>query len=182
MATISYSYYKAPAAAGAFCSVPRAGTGFAKRFRTSFQTLLPSFQTFGNSSEGVRTYSGNNANPLGLDFANDLIRNLRSGRGVDVDLSFLRLGRAGWRWVYHRGVTFFFLRGWVYHSGVTLFFLRRRICHSRFLLLASREQHHASEQINIFFHTDESRLRTKLAAFRGLYPRFYSKTPSNSEE
>jgi len=42
---------------------------------------------------------------FGLDSPNHPISNLRSGRGVDVHLSFLRLSRSGWRWVYYRGVT-----------------------------------------------------------------------------
>src|SRR5439155_18176499 len=147
-----------------------------------FKSVWRRSKNFGNSSEGVRTHSGNNANPLGLDFANDLIRNLRSGRGVDVDLSFLRLGRGGWRWIYHRGVSLFFFCGWVYHGGVTLFFLRRRICHSRFLLLAGREQHPGSKQINIFSHTNESHLRTTLAAFRDSIFFFCSQDVSNAAQ
>ena len=89
---------------------------------------------------------------FGLDSPNHPISNLRSGRGVDVHLSFLRLSRSGWRWVHHR--------------GVTLFFFRRRIRHGRFLLLTSREQGHASEQTNISSHVSKSNLRTNLALFR----------------
>lgn len=89
---------------------------------------------------------------FGLDFANDPIPNLRSGRGVDVHLSFLRLGRSGRRWVYHR--------------DVALFFFRRRIRHGRFLLLTSREQRNASEQTNILSHVSESNLRMNLVVFK----------------
>src|SRR5438067_7250533 len=86
------------------------------------------------------------------DSPNNPIPNLRSGRGVDVHLSFLRLSRSGWRLVHHR--------------GVILFFFRRRIRHGRFLLLTSREQRHASEQTNISSHVVKSNLRTNLALFR----------------
>jgi hypothetical protein len=79
-------------------------------------------------------------------------RNLRSRRGVDVHLSFLRLGRSGRRWVYHR--------------DVALFFFRRRIRHGRFLLLTSREQRNASEQTNIFSHVSGSNLRMNLVVFK----------------
>src|SRR5439155_22177402 len=89
---------------------------------------------------------------LGYDAPYHTIPNLLSGRGVDVHLSFLRLSRSRWRWVYHR--------------GVTLFFFRRRIRHGRFLLLTSREQGNASEQTNISSHVSESNLRTNLALFR----------------
>ena len=89
---------------------------------------------------------------FGLDFANDPIPNLRSGRGVDVHLSFLRLGRSGRRWVYHR--------------DVALFFFRRRIRHGRFLLLTSREQRNASEQTNILSHVSGSNLRMNLVVFK----------------
>src|SRR6266436_563128 len=88
---------------------------------------------------------------FGSDFADNPIPNLRSGRGVNVHLRFLRLSRSGWRWVHHR--------------GIALFFFRRRIRHGRFFLLTSREQRHAGEQTNISSHVSGSNLRTNLVVF-----------------
>ena len=82
---------------------------------------------------------------FGLDFANDPIPNLRSGRGVDVHLSFLRLGRSGRRWVYHR--------------DVALFFFRRRIRHGCFLLLTSRQKRGTNQEADVFVHVRIGRIR-----------------------
>jgi hypothetical protein len=77
---------------------------------------------------------------------------LRTGRTVDIYFCFLLLGFCGWRRVYHRRVTFFFLPRWIVHS--------------RFPFFTSGEQDQANEQIDISFHTSESNLRSDFAALR----------------
>ena len=79
---------------------------------------------------------------------------LRVGRSIDVNIRFLFLGLGGW--IYHGGVTLFFLCGWVHDCGVTFFLLGRRVRDRGFLLFTSGEQRHANQQTNTFFHTDES--------------------------
>ena len=79
---------------------------------------------------------------------------LRTWRSVYVHFSFLLLGRGGWRRIYN--------------SSVTFFLFRRRIVHRRFSLFASRQERDASEQTNVFFHTNQSYFRGKVAAFWSL--------------
>ena len=114
----------------------------------------------GGDEQQKQNQEQNKAHSFYFYFASAASQRLRTRRSVDIYFSFLFLGSSRWRWVYHCGVTFFFLR--------------RRIRHRCFLLLASHEQCHGCEHVNIFLHTSESHFRTKFAAFT-LHP-FYSRT------
>ena len=100
---------------------------------------------------------------------------LRVGRSIDVNVRFLFPGLGGWiyhggvsllflfRWIYDCGVTLLLLFRWIHHGSVTFFLLSRRVRDRGFLLFTSREQRHANEQANTFFHTDKSYLRRHFA-------------------
>jgi uncharacterized protein YjbJ (UPF0337 family) len=89
------------------------------------------------------------------DFADEVSSRLRRRGRVDVHFGFLLLSRSCWRRIYDRSITFFFLC--------------RRIIYGCFLLLASRQQCHAGEQTNVFFHTNHSYFEGKVAVSAGLY-------------
>jgi len=89
---------------------------------------------------------------------------LRTGRTVDIYFCFLLLSFCSRRRVYHRRVTFFFLRGWIVHS--------------RFPFFTSGEQDQANEQIDISFHTSESNLRSDFAALTGISSSYSRVCPS----